>query len=130
VSAELGVLGLGLAVLIGVPLGTVAALNRGTGIDYGAMFLTTAGISVPGFVIGALLIFTFGIWMQILPVALWESGRHMILPALTLSFGPAAYLARLTRASVLEVVEKDWVRTARSKGVSYWGTVRKHILRN
>jgi oligopeptide transport system permease protein len=130
VSAQLGVLGLGLAVLIGVPLGTLAALRRGTSVDYFAMFLTTAGISVPGFVIGALLIFTFGIWLKVLPVALWESVKHMILPALTLSFSPAAYLARLTRASVLEIVEKDWVRTARSKGLSYWSTVTKHILRN
>jgi oligopeptide transport system permease protein len=130
VSAQLGVLGLGLAILIGVPLGTIAALRRGTSTDYFAMFLTTAGISVPGFVIGALLIFTFGIWLKLLPVALWESIRHMILPALTLSFSPAAYLARLTRASVLEIVEKDWVRTARSKGLSYWATVTKHILRN
>ncbi len=130
VSVELGFLGLTLAVLIGVPLGTLAAVKRGTAYDFGAMALSTAGISVPGFVIGAVLIFIFGIWLKILPVALWESARHMILPALTLSFSPAAYLARLTRASVLEVTEKDWVRTARSKGLSSWSTVQKHILRN
>jgi oligopeptide transport system permease protein len=130
VSIQLGSLGLLLAVAIGVPLGTLAAVKRGTVIDYGAMLLSTIGISVPGFVVGALLIFGFGILLKILPVALWESGRHMILPAVTLSFGPAAYLARLTRASVLEVLEKDWVRTARCKGLSSWSTVRKHVLRN
>ncbi len=94
------------------------------------MFLATVGISVPGFVIGALLILVFGLWLKLLPVALWESGRHMILPAITLAFSPAAYIARLTRASVLDVLEKDWVRTARSKGLSNQMTVIKHVLRN
>ena len=93
-------------------------------------FFATAGISVPGFVIGALLIFVFGIWLRILPVALWEHGRSMILPAVTLAASPAAYIARLTRASVLDVLEKDWVRTARSKGLSGRSTVIKHVLRN
>jgi ABC-type dipeptide/oligopeptide/nickel transport system permease component len=113
-----------------VPLGTIAAVKRGSAADFAALFLSTAGISVPGFVIGALLIFIFGIWLKILPVALWESPRHMILPALTLAVSPAAYLARLTRASVLEILEKDWVRTARSKGLSADKTVVKHVLRN
>jgi ABC-type dipeptide/oligopeptide/nickel transport system permease component len=94
------------------------------------MLLSTFGISVPGFVVGATLIFVFGIELRVLPVGLWETPWHMILPAVTLAFSPAAYLARLTRASVLEIVEKDWVRTARSKGLSHWDTVFKHILRN
>lgn len=130
VSLQLGLAGLLLAVAIGVPLGTVAAVKRGSLADFAAMFLSTAGISVPSFVIGAMLIFLFGIWLKILPVALWETPRHMILPALTLAVSPAAYLARLTRASVLEILEKDWVRTARSKGLSGRWTVVKHVLRN
>lgn len=130
VSVQLGFTALILAILIGVPLGTLAAVNRGTWIDVTAMFVSTAGISVPGFVIGAFLIFIFGIWLKVLPVALWESPWHMVLPSLTLAFSPAAYLARLTRASVLEVLEKDWVRTARSKGLSRWSTIIKHALRN
>ncbi len=130
VSLELGLLGLSLAIIVGVPLGALAAVKRGTMIDYGSMFVSTVGISLPSFVIGALLIFTFGICLQLLPVALWESPRHMILPAVTLAFGPAAFLARLTRASVLEILEKDWVRTARSKGLSGFSTVVKHVLRN
>jgi oligopeptide transport system permease protein len=130
VSIQLGFTALVLAVLIGVPLGTIAAVNRGSWIDVTAMFLSTAGISVPGFVIGAFLIFIFGVWLKVLPVALWETPWHMVLPSLTLAFSPAAYLARLTRASVLEVLEKDWVRTARSKGLSRWATVMKHTLRN
>lgn len=130
VSLQLGSLGLFLSILIGVPLGTIAAIKRGSAWDSGCMILATIGISVPGFVIGALLIFIFGLWLKLLPVALWESGRHMILPALTLCASPAAYLARLTRSSVLEVLERDWVRTARSKGLSYWQTIIKHVLRN
>lgn len=130
VSVQLGFTALLLAVIIGVPLGTLAAVNRGSWLDVSAMFVSTAGISVPGFVIGAFLIFIFGIWLKVLPVALWETPWHMVLPSLTLAFSPAAYLARLTRASVLEVLEKDWVRTARSKGLSRWATVLKHTLRN
>lgn len=130
VSLQLGSLGLLLAILIGVPLGTLAAIKRGTALDFGAMLVATTGISVPSFVVGAMLIFVFGITLRALPVALWESGRHMILPALTLAASPAAYLARLTRASVLEVLEKDWVRTARCKGLSRQQTIIKHVLRN
>jgi oligopeptide transport system permease protein len=130
VSAELGSLGLLLAVAIGVPLGAVAAVHRGKFADFGAMLVATIGISVPSFVVGAVLIFIFGIWLKILPVGLWEGPRNMILPALTLAASPAAYLARLTRASVLEVLDKDWVRTARSKGLSTHKTIVKHVLRN
>lgn len=130
VSAELGGLGLLLAILIGVPLGTLAALRRGAPADAGAMLLATVGISSPSFVIGALLIFVFGIGLKVLPVGLWEGPRSIILPAFTLALSPAAYLARLTRASVLDVLEKDWVRTARLKGLSVRTTVLKHVLRN
>lgn len=130
VSLQLGLLGLTIAIVVGVPLGALAAVNRGTVIDYLAMFLSTAGISLPTFVIGAGLIFLFGIELKVLPVGLWESPQHMILPAVTLAFGPAAYLSRLTRASVLEILEKDWVRTARSKGLSQFATVQRHVIRN
>ncbi len=130
VSLELGLLGLGIALAVGVPLGTAAALKRASFVDGACMLAASLGVSVPGFVIGALLIFLFGIYLKILPVALWESGRHMIMPALTLAASPTAYLARLTRASVLEVLERDWVRTARCKGLGFWQTVLNHVLRN
>jgi oligopeptide transport system permease protein len=130
VSIQLGALALAIAVIVGIPLGTLAAVRRGTTVDFAAIALSTVGISVPSFLIGALLIYIFGIWLKVLPVALWESMHHMILPALTLSFLPTAYVARLTRASVLEVLQKDWVRTARSKGLSSFHTVVKHVLRN
>ncbi|MFN8656073.1 MAG: ABC transporter permease [Candidatus Obscuribacterales bacterium] len=130
VSVQLGSMGLLLSILIGVPLGTLAAIKRNTPFDWISMIIATAGISVPAFVVGALLIYVFGIQFKILPVGLWENARSMVLPALTLAASPAAYLARLTRASVLEVLEKDWVRTARSKGLSQQSTVLKHVLRN
>ncbi len=130
VSIQLGALALAIAVAIGVPLGTTAAVRRGTIFDFSAIALSTVGISVPSFLVGALLIYIFGVWLKVLPVALWESMRHMILPALTLSFLPTAYVARLTRASMLEVLQKDWVRTARSKGLSTYATTIKHVLRN
>jgi oligopeptide transport system permease protein len=130
VSMELGALALTLAVLVGVPLGTIAAVRRGTPADWSAMFVSTMGVSLPSFLNGALLIFVFGLWLRILPVALWEGWRNMILPAVTLAVGPAAYLSRLTRASVLDVMNKDYVRTARSKGLSENRTILKHVLRN
>jgi oligopeptide transport system permease protein len=130
VSMQLGALALLLACLVGIPLGTIAGVRRGTPADWGAMFISTMGVSLPSFLNGALLIFVFGLWLKILPVALWENWRNMILPAVTLAVGPAAYLSRLTRASVLEVLEKDYVRTARSKGLSENRTILKHVLRN
>ncbi len=130
VSCELGLLGLTLAVSVGIPLGLIAALKRNSFWDAFCMIIATTGVSVPGFVIGAVLIFVLGIWLKVLPVALWESPAHMILPAVTLAAVPAAYLARLTRASVLEVLERDWVRTARCKGLSNERTILAHVLRN
>ncbi len=130
VSIQLGATALIIAIVIGIPLGTFAAVRRGTAYDLAAMAISTIGISVPSFLVGALLIYIFGITFKILPVALWESPSHMIMPALTLSFLPTAYIARLTRASVLEVLQKDWVRTARSKGLSLQSTIIKHVLRN
>jgi oligopeptide transport system permease protein len=130
VSLSLGALALIIATVSGVSLGVLAGINRGTTIDKLAMFISTAGVSLPSFVVGALLIFVFGVCLKLLPVALWESAAHAILPAFTLAFSPAAYLARLTRASVLEVIDKDWVRTARSKGLPYSQTIIRHVLRN
>lgn len=130
VSLTLGLTALFIAVTIGIPLGVLAATYKDSFIDAACIGTATLGVSLPGFVIGALLIFVFGIWLKLLPVALWESGWHIILPALTLAAGPTAYLARLTRTSMLDSFNKDWVRTARIKGQSYWQTIIKHVLRN
>lgn len=130
VSLTLGIEGLLLAIVLGIPLGVVAAVKRGTYVDTIAVMIASAGISMPNFVVGALLIFVFGITLKLLPVALWESPAHMLLPAFTLAASPCAYIARLTRASVLEVLERDWVRTARSKGLTEMQTLFRHVLRN
>ncbi len=130
VSLQLGGAGLLIAIIVGVPLGTIAALRRGTPVDHLAMFVSTLGLSLPLFVVGALLILVFALWGRLLPAALWESPFHAVLPALTIAFKPMAYIARLTRASVLEILEKDWVRIARSKGLSESATIIKHVLRN
>ena len=130
VSLLLGLSALILAITIGVPLGVLAAVKKGTVLDTTCISLSTLGVSVPNFVIGALLIFVFAIQLKLLPVALWESGWHAILPALTLASGPIAYLARLTRSSVIEALNKDWVRTALVKGESFSQTVIYHALRN
>lgn len=130
VSLTLGGLALLLAVSTGVPLGAVAAVKRGSPIDTFCMLASTVGVSLPGFVTAAVLILVFGLHLKILPAALWETPAHMILPAFTLALGPSAYLARLTRASVLEVLERDWVRTAYSKGMPYRLTIYRHVLRN
>jgi oligopeptide transport system permease protein len=130
VSLTLGGLALLLAIAVSLPLGTLAAVNRGRPIDSFCILLSTIGVSLPGFVVGTLLIYIFGLSLKLLPVALWESPSHVVLPVLTLAFGPCAYLSRLTRASVLEVLEKDWVRTARSKGLPHKMTIIRHVLRN
>lgn len=130
VSLTLGSLALLLAISVSLPLGTLAAVRRGTPVDTFCILLSTLGVSLPGFVVGTLLIYVFGLSLKLLPVALWESPRHLVLPVLTLAFGPCAYLSRLTRASVLEVLEKDWVRTARSKGLPYKMTIFRHVFRN
>jgi len=130
VSAQLGVLALIMGVGLGVTAGIVSAVKRDSIFDRMSILFASMGIALPSFVLGALFIFLFSYRLKVLPPALWESGRHMVLPALTLGMAPAAYLARLTRSSMLEVMEKDYVRTARAKGLSGARVVLKHVLKN
>jgi len=130
VSLVLGFWALCWAVAVGVSAGVVSALWRDRALDRISIFAATLGISIPNFVLGALLILILSHRLKLLPPALWEGWRYLILPALTLGAGPAAYLARLTRSSVLEVLEKDYVRTARAKGLSGFTVIGKHVLKN
>ncbi|MFO8058646.1 MAG: ABC transporter permease [bacterium] len=130
VSAQLGVLALLIAVVLGVSAGIVSAVWRDSVFDRLSIFGASLGIALPSFVLGAFLIFAFAYQLKFLPPALWESPRHMVLPAITLGLAPASYLARLTRSSMLEVLEKDYVRTARAKGLSGARVILKHVLRN
>lgn len=130
VSFELGMVTLLVAVFSGIALGIVAALRRNGIVDYLAMTIAVMGISIPNFVMATLLIQKLAVDWAILPAATWTSPKHMILPTLALATGPMAIIARLTRASMIEVLTQDYIRTARAKGLSPYKIVFKHALRN
>jgi len=130
VSAQLGLIALIIGVGLGVSAGIVSAVKRDSIFDRLSILAASLGIALPSFVLGAFLIWLFSYKLMLLPPALWETSWNMVLPALTLGLGPAAYLARLTRSSMLEVMEKDYVRTARAKGLSGAAVILKHVLRN
>ncbi|MGB3364575.1 MAG: ABC transporter permease [Thermodesulfobacteriota bacterium] len=130
VSIELGLIGLFLSIALGSIAGIVSAIKPRGFFDFFAVSTATALVSVPSFVIGAVLIYFFSVKFRIFPAALWGSPSHVVLPALTLAAGPAAYLARLIRASMLETSDALYIRTARAKGLSNFMVITKHILRN
>lgn len=130
VSARVGAVAVIMSLLIGLPLGILAAVYRGKAVDFGSMVFATIGISIPVFVISVLLMYLFCGVLQWLPSHGLSSWRHYILPVACLSFNPIAYIARQTRSSMLEALEQDYVRTARAKGVSELMVVAKHALKN
>jgi oligopeptide transport system permease protein len=129
VSAELGGWALLLALLAGIPLGVLAAVRQNKAADVGAMSLALAGISIPNFVLGPALVLTFSLSLFVLPPALWHGPASRVLPVFTLAVAYLAYIARLTRAGMLEVLRQDYVRTARAKGLSETRVVFKHALK-
>lgn len=129
-TLELAAAALALALVIAVPLGVVAARNRGGPIDSAAMGLSLLGVSIPNFWLGPLLILAFSLTLGWTPVSGRDGLSSLILPALTLGTGLAAVLARMVRSSVLEVLEEDFVRTARAKGLSEAAVLWRHALRN
>ncbi len=135
-SAVLGALAFILAILVGVPLGVLAAQHKNQPPDHITMSVSVAGICVPNFLLGPLLVMVFGFWLNLLPVAGWPQGysfgelQKLVLPVITLSMIHIAYIARLTRSGMLDVIEKDYIRTARAKGVSDRNVVWKHALKN
>jgi oligopeptide transport system permease protein len=128
VSLLLGSAALGVAVLLGGAAGIVAAIRHNRWADYLTMSLALGGVSVPNFVLGPLLILTFAIGLGWLPVAGWGSWRHLVMPALTLGAYYTAYVARLARAGMLEVILQDFVRTARAKGLGEGAVLLRHAL--
>lgn len=147
VSFKLGFYALILSFLIGIPLGLLAAARYGTSVDSVAMMIAISGISLPSFLMAPILIYIFSFgwplnimapsfhqrlldWNVLLPAALWHSPTHYILPVLTLGVRPSAFIARLTRSSVLDVIQSDFVRTARAKGLSERVVLYQHVLRN
>ncbi|MBP7175024.1 MAG: ABC transporter permease [Thermoclostridium sp.] len=130
ISAKIGAMAVLVAVCVGIPLGSVAALNRGRLLDRIIMFIATLGIAVPGFVVATVLMFTFGVKLHLLPTYGLTTPLHYILPVMALSFYPTAYISRLMRSSMLDVLGQDYMRTARAKGISQFKSLFKHALRN
>ncbi len=130
VSAQLGILATLIAVGIGMPLGILAALKQNTFWDYLGMAGAIFGVSVPNIVLGPLMILIFALTLGWLPVAGWGTPAQMIMPALALGTGSAAVIARLTRASMLQVIREDYIRTARAKGLGERIVMVRHALKN
>jgi oligopeptide transport system permease protein len=131
VTLELGVVAIALALAIGIPLGIFAALRHNRPADHAAMLIAVVGIAIPSFVVLPFLGLMFGIKLHWLPVAGWEpnSPRYLLLPVIALALPPLAYIARMTRGSMLEVLRSDFIRTARAKGLPLRTIVMTHALR-
>lgn len=129
-SADLGLRALSMSVSLGLVLGIIAALNRGRTLDYVCIIIAIIGTSVPEFIIGALLQYFFGIKWGLLPVAQYQGLKYTILPSIALGFYTLAMVSRLMRASMLEVVQQDYIKTAKSKGISKFRITFKHQIRN
>jgi ABC-type dipeptide/oligopeptide/nickel transport system permease component len=147
VSFQLGTMALLLAIIIGIPLGLISALNQNSWVDYTGMGIAILGVSLPTIVLAPILIGVFGVGLKWLPPTGWGAKppfvfglfpshfgwdyfKFAILPAMVLGFGSSAVIARLTRASLLQVVQEDYIRTARAKGLPYHLVIFKHALRN
>ena len=128
-TAKLALLALSFAIFIGLPLGIIAALKLNQWPDKLANLLSLSISAMPHFWMGPMLMMVFALWLGLLPVSGMESGAAIILPALTLGFGLAAILTRMTRASMLEVLHEDFIRTARAKGLTEYAVILRHALR-
>ena len=132
-SLELGALAMLFALVFGIPLGMVSALKSNSVFDYSAMFVSNVGFAIPSFLVATLLIYFFALeWGDIfgLPTSGWDSWESKILPTIALGLAPMAYFARLTRGSMLETLQQDYIRTAKAKGLRYRRIVVVHTLRN
>jgi len=130
VTIQLGLMAFALSVLVGIPLGIFAALGHNRWPDYLSTGISVIGIAMPSFVLAILLILFFGVTLHILPTKGWKGPDTWILPTIALAGFPIAVIARYTRASMLEVTRKDYIRTAQSKGVADGNVVTRHMIRN
>lgn len=130
VSVALGMFALTLATFAGIGVGTLAAVRRGGLFDWLSLTLALVGISVPSFVAASLLLTVFFVYWPVFPIGRFESLADLVLPGVALSLIPMAYIARLTRVSMIDVLSNDYVRTARAKGLSRSSVIWKHCLRN
>ncbi|PIE97542.1 MAG: peptide ABC transporter permease [Treponema sp.] len=130
VSAKLGLQALLFGVTTGIVFGIIAAANKGRKLDYAVILIAIIGISVPSFVMGQLLQYYFGIKYNILPITGWGSFKYTVLPSLALAIGPIAKYSRYMRSSYLDIINQDYILTARAKGAKKSRIIRSHILRN
>jgi oligopeptide transport system permease protein len=128
-TIQLGLQGLLVALVLGVPAGLIAGLKQNQGADYGVMAVAMLGVSVPNFVLGPLLILLFSLKLGWFKAVGWTSWTDSILPSITLGLYYAAYIARLTRGGMLEIVRQDYIRTARAKGLTERVVVMRHALK-
>jgi ABC-type dipeptide/oligopeptide/nickel transport system permease component len=131
-SLELGLYAMLFAVVVGVPLGVLAALRHNSVFDYAAMIFSNVGFALPSFFVAVLFIYFFTVRWDFfgLPTSGWATWQHKILPSIALGLGPMAYFARLVRGTMLETLQQDYVRTARAKGLRWRRVVGLHVLRN
>ncbi|QAT60829.1 ABC transporter permease [Acidilutibacter cellobiosedens] len=129
-SFKIGIYALALGAGLGILFGIAAALHRGKAIDYFVIVLAVIGVSVPSFVFAALFQWIFGVWLEVLPVARWGTPAHYIMPVCALGASYIAYIARMMRTSMLDVLNQDYIRTARAKGLSSFAVTWKHTIRN
>ena len=130
ISAKLGGLAVLVSLLIGVPLGCVSAFNRGKWMDKLIIVIATCGIAVPSFVVCTILMYVFGMELGWFPTFGLNTPLHYVMPVMALSFYPTAYITRLMRSSMLDVLGQDYMRTAKAKGLSQFVSLFKHALRN
>ncbi|MBW7882201.1 MAG: ABC transporter permease [Caldilineaceae bacterium] len=130
VSAALGLVTLAVALPIGLLLGILAAARQNTWLDYLATSTSTLGLTIPNFVVAVWLVLLFAVQLRVLPTGGWGEWQHYVMPVIALGLAPMALTARYTRASILEVVHSDYIRTARAKGLSGRQIMLRHTLRN
>ncbi len=130
VSAKVGGISVMVALMLGIPLGSIAALNRGKWLDDAIIVIASCGIAFPSFIVCTIGLYVFGINLKLLPTVGLTTPMHYILPVMALSFYPMAYITRLMRSSMLDVIGQDYMRTAKAKGLSQFISLFKHALRN
>jgi oligopeptide transport system permease protein len=130
VSAKVALIGVAVALCIGVPLGCISALNRGKIIDNVIIVGATCGIAIPGFVVCTVMLYVFGVYLKILPTMGLSTAANYVMPVIGIAFYPTAYITRLMRSSMLDVLGQDYIRTAKAKGVSGKKIIFGHALKN
>ncbi|MCP4542943.1 MAG: ABC transporter permease [Chloroflexi bacterium] len=130
ISAHLGAMSIAFALVVGIPIGCLAAFKHNTAVDYGATFVAILGASVPNVVLGPILVWIFALKLGWFPVARWEGPEYWVLPVFTLGTALSTGITRLTRGSLLQVMQEDYIRTARAKGLREVLVVTRHALKN